>query len=331
MIYKICCMFSMVASAPVFALCLDKMLTPDDKKASRTRRLLFWTGSYILIAMAKIMLTSSIGLLAASVIYIIGTVLILRYCYQESMLEKTIAWIILVAFTILSDGISSGIYYLICGERIKVDYSAPRTALGCVIGWFIIVPMYGIAVRIWDKGYKKRNVTGNTGVFLLLCLVPVCILIMGAQVLIYSSDSSMMPYLMAYSILAIMAILMIFVLLIQHDRAAAQKELAETLRRSELERAHYAAVEEKREILARIRHDYRNVLNAALILMEGGSQQKAKQLLTELTERIEATSEYPFCAVPVINAVLTEKKDNLRRTGDPLAAEASASGSAAGG
>ena len=66
-------------------------------------------------------------------------------------------------------------------------------------------------------------------------------------------------------------------------------------------------VYKKREALARIRHDYRNVITSALILMENGSQEKARQILSELTERISATSETPYCAIPVINAVLTEK------------------------
>lgn len=307
MVNKICCLLAMVLSAPASALCLDKMLTPKERKGSRAGRMIFWTGSYILMAVAKIILGSSVGVLAASAVYIIGTVVILRQCYQESMLEKAIAWVTLVAFTVLGDGISTVIYCLLCGERLAVDYSSPQTAAACVLGLFIVVLLYILAMMIWDKIYKKRNSAGNTGILLLICLLPVCILIMGMQVSFRISDG-LEPYVLVYSILVIMSIMIVFMLLIQNDRAAKQKELTETLRQSELERAHYTAIEEKREALARIRHDYRNVLNTAQILIESGNQQKAKQLLADLTEKINATSEYPFCAVPVINAVLTEKK-----------------------
>ena len=198
-------------------------------------------------------------------------------------------------------------FFLMTGELPVADYSQPKTAFCCAMVLPIALILYILTARIWNKAYKKQQAPGNTGVILLFCALPVFILVMGILTLSHAGDDSIPQYMLLCCALAFISVMMILMLFLQNERAAAQKELAEIQRQSELERVHYAAVEEKREALARIRHDYRNVLNAALILMESGNQEKAKQLLTELTERISATSETPFCTIPVINAVLTEK------------------------
>lgn len=316
MICKIFCLVAMVTTAPLMIFFQEKMLTPDNNRNSTTERYLIFTGLFFQLGIVRVYAADSLLLVAAYGIYIIGTVWMLRRCYQEPILIKIVVWIILMGLSIVGDAILEGISFLLTGKVFAADYSQPETAFYCAMVLPITLILYIFTVLIWNKVYRKRQNPGNTGMILLFCALPVFIIVMGILTLSHASgtpaDHSISLLCGALSFMSVMAIFMLF---LQTDRAVAQRELADLQRHSELERAHYTAVEEKREALARIRHDYRNVLNAALILIEGGNLQKAKQLLTELTERIKATSEHPFCAIPVINAVLTEKKTICDRQG----------------
>lgn len=307
MIYKIMCLVSMSAIGPMMTFFWDKMMTPSRNKSTTPGRYLFNTGIVFLLAAARVFGGTIPWVVAAYGIYFVGMIWMLQRCYQEPMLIKTVAWVLLMALCIVGDTIFQAIFFLVFKEIPVADYSQPKTAFCCVMALPIALILYIFAMIIWNKVYRKQNSPGNMEKILLLCILPMCIVLMGVIALSHASDTGSSPYVIAYSSLAFMSVMMIFVLFFQNDRAAVQKELAKIQHQSELERVHYAVVEEKREALARIRHDYQNVLNTALILMESGSQEKARQLLIELTERISATSETPYCAIPVINAVLTEK------------------------
>ena len=128
MIYKIICLFAMVANAPLMIFFQDKMLTPDISKNSTAERYLIFTALFLQLGIARIFAGDSLWLAAAYGAYIIGTVWMLRRCYQEPMLIKMIVWLILMGLTIVGDGIFEGISFLLTGEILVADYSQPNTA-----------------------------------------------------------------------------------------------------------------------------------------------------------------------------------------------------------
>ena len=70
---------------------------------------------------------------------------------------------------------------------------------------------------------------------------------------------------------------------------------------------HYREIENKREEIAKIRHDINNQILAARHLMMEGDMDRSEHMLDQLLEQVSATKEYPYCAVPIINAILNEK------------------------
>ena len=99
------------------------------------------------------------------------------------------------------------------------------------------------------------------------------------------------------------------------NKTALEEELRNTRHRMALEQAHYKAVEARQEELARIRHDFNNQLAAVSLLIQSGEENDAQSMLRQLGENIAATREEPYCSVPVINAVLTEKAAMCEREG----------------
>lgn len=104
--------------------------------------------------------------------------------------------------------------------------------------------------------------------------------------------------------------------IISLEEKEALKEQIRALRHAiELEQAHYRTVEERREELARIRHDFNNHLSAIGRLIAGGEMEDAQQMLARLSEDVASTREMHYCSIPVVNAVLDEKAQICREKG----------------
>ena len=93
----------------------------------------------------------------------------------------------------------------------------------------------------------------------------------------------------------------------QEKKTALEEELRETRHAMELEQSHYHKLEQKREELAKIRHDFNNQLASISQLVRTGEEGVAEDMIQTLAKEIVETNETPFCAIPVINAILTEK------------------------
>jgi signal transduction histidine kinase len=101
----------------------------------------------------------------------------------------------------------------------------------------------------------------------------------------------------------------------QEKKTAAQEELRETRHRIELEESHYEAVERRREELGSIRRDFNEKLEAVAGLVCAGEDEEARESISALAESIGRTKENPYCAIPVINAVLTNMEHDCAAAG----------------
>lgn len=107
----------------------------------------------------------------------------------------------------------------------------------------------------------------------------------------------------------------------EEKKATLEQELRDIRHTMELEQAHYRAVEERREELARIRHDFNNQLAVIGRLVENGEKEDAEQMIRRMAEDIDHTKENPYCGIPVVNAVLQEKAEICAEKGIGLEAE----------
>lgn len=105
------------------------------------------------------------------------------------------------------------------------------------------------------------------------------------------------------------------------EKITLREQLQDTRHQMALEQAHYEYAEQRREELSRIRHDFNNQLTAIGALIHSGDRDDAEKLLQDLSRSVAATREEPFCAIPVINAVLTEKAAVCRQKGIELQSE----------
>lgn len=115
--------------------------------------------------------------------------------------------------------------------------------------------------------------------------------------------------------------MLLYYTLEQEKKADLERELRDVRHTMELEQAHYQAVEEKREELARIRHDFNNQLAVIGRLVENGEREDAGQMIRRIAEYIDRTNENRYCGIPVVNAVLQEKAQVCGEKGIDLKVE----------
>ena len=101
----------------------------------------------------------------------------------------------------------------------------------------------------------------------------------------------------------------------QMEKKEVEKEMLELQNFMKLEKIHYEQIESRREEMAKIRHDYNNVIQSILYLIENGETQQSKKVLEDLKERMSKTRENIFCAIPIVNAVLMEKSKTCEEEG----------------
>lgn len=87
-----------------------------------------------------------------------------------------------------------------------------------------------------------------------------------------------------------------------------RRELAVNRQNLAIEKEHYLEVERKREELRRICRDYTDQLGVLKELIHDRKAGAAEEQVGQLAQAVLSTRETPYCDIPVINAVLTEKE-----------------------
>jgi hypothetical protein len=106
------------------------------------------------------------------------------------------------------------------------------------------------------------------------------------------------------------------------DEARSRAEFLE--KQMEQQRLYYRRVKQDAEDTARVRHDLRNQLQTAYVLISEGNSASAEKIFDGLADRI-SSAQY-FCDNAVVNAVLNEKAEQCRRAGIALECSAALAG-----
>lgn len=116
-------------------------------------------------------------------------------------------------------------------------------------------------------------------------------------------------------------VLFLFYAISQEKKTAVIEELRETHHRMELEKSHYEAVERRRLELEKIRLDFHDKLATVAEMVRLGENGEARENISAFAEKINRTKENPYCAIPIINAVLTQKAQDCHAVGISLAVD----------
>lgn len=299
------------SSGPVVGFCLEKMLVPKRNIKARWQRVGCWYILYLLLGIFKVWLSSMTALLVLDILTLGASFWLVQVLYEGTKKEKRLALASLIVAQILSEGIYS---LLLAPEPVAVlDFTRPEMAMGSAITALIgLLLQWGVCegwCRLRQKG-KVIRFPALFAVFLMAELMPL-LLLYHNETDAYSEEFR--RYLLFYTCVLFGAFCLAYILFNQAEKEQMEQELHQVRDLSQRERQHYASIEERREEMAKIRHDYSNLTASVLRLLQDGAVEEAKDLLQELSTRIQSTKEYPYCGIPIVNAVLEEKKQQCDR------------------
>jgi signal transduction histidine kinase len=179
----------------------------------------------------------------------------------------------------------------------------------------LILVLAASMVLILRRGVLARRVPA------LLCLFP--ILPVGQLFMLrsFAFDGWSAFWLIGLSLGFAAYVLLLICTISQEKKTSSEEALRETRHRIELERIHYEAVEQRRRELDRIRRDFSQKLEAIAGFARSGGTAEAREGIFALAGRIDGTKEKPYCAIPVVNAVLAEKAQNCAAAGINLSVD----------
>lgn len=322
MVNMIFCILFQTMPGPVQGICFDKMLTPYNEKTGRRERVLIWSLFWLVINTLRIVLASGRALIIINILMWTGYAVLLHLLYKDRTLKK---WKVLILFwsgIVLSDVfITMGLGFF-TEKGVIVEYTRGETVILCAIVNSLAVLWHFVLAEMWSRRIKKETLLEYPIAFVGLVVTAVLSLLsLYYQSYTKSLETIPVENFIIYTVMFFGLVALAMNLINQKEKKQVAAELSELRRLSELEQVHYQEIEKRREEMAKIRHDYNNLLTSALLLLHAGKSEEAEQLFSELSRRIEHTREYPYCGIPIINAILSEKEEICRESGIRLTAE----------
>ena len=281
------------------------MLTP---KYSQKTTLMVWIITSIWIPFGRMMqnISDSVNICVMAFGAIIWVVVVF-FLYSDPLWKRlTAPWLTLGA-TCFADAIVILVFYLV--DPVYLDGVTGinnRTMIMAVSVEAALVIIYMCILQIWNLIRDRRLIKG----YLPTLLLPISQFCFSAGANLSAgghSDSYSIAFFLGAILGFCLDIYWMYELLYRSRRTEAEQELREMHHVMELEHMHYREIENKREEIAKIRHDINNQILAARHLMMEGDMDRSEHMLDQLLEQVSATKEYPYCAVPIINAILNEK------------------------
>jgi len=248
---------------------------------------------------------------ALSLLFIGFMVVFALWAYRGPVWKRLVIITFLIMLTVVSDGLSVFLVKAIINRPMVYDYASIEAIYGNLFFGLFSIMLLGVTIWI-SRTIKMRHFNPT---FLLLPIFPFGqIALLGAfegkYPIFGTLEVELFNHWLSYAGLAlcfISDIALLIILVEQDKKLVLQEELREARHRMELEQSHYRDVEQRREELTKIRHDFNNQIASIGQLIRTGDDSSAQELIHALSEEIISTKENPYCGIPVINAILTEK------------------------
>ena len=93
----------------------------------------------------------------------------------------------------------------------------------------------------------------------------------------------------------------------QSEKEEIERNLAASRQKMELEQIHIQEVKKNREEILRISEKNSEEISKIRSRLQSGDTETAETELMNLLHRVEATKEFPYCEIPIVNVILSEK------------------------
>ena len=236
---------------------------------------------------------------------------------------------------LLAEMLSIGILNKYMEQKPQLSYYTPTMVLLLSVVLTVTAIFFLIFLVVWKKIVEKESF--DVSIIIVFSVFPVSQLLMITAIneQVFRNMTLYTGWILAAAILGSVADgVLLYTLLRQQQLQELKLRLSEVQSTWEMARNHYHEIENRREELAKIRHDMRNQQMVLQELLHQGEYEKAEKMLETLTDTVAATTEYLYCGDPVFNAIMGETEEGLPgekdclsiRSGDSPKAEAGSGG-----
>ena len=287
------------------------MVAAFDSKKNRTTfqdALYVWLLTFPLSNLKFFINTSDIkyvflfGILLVCILY-------LHFCMEGNIWQK----LLFVALQEMNFFLGELLVMVLFNEQISKltiwDYNEPVILLVDVVINSIGLIFYWIVLLVWKRYVMKKTCdTKSFFVFLFFPLAQMFILIACNKMFfdIRAVESTCLYIGIVVGIFA--DILLMATILRQQQMKEIEAKLGEVKQTWEVEKKHYEEIENRREELAKIRHDMNEQFILMKELLKQDDREKVDEMLDTLTAYVASTREYVYCGDPVVNAIMAENE-----------------------
>ncbi|MGN1140840.1 MAG: hypothetical protein ACI4TF_06545 [Oliverpabstia sp.] len=287
-IYILC----QILNGLVFGYAMDIMQIIRKNRLRRWMRIGIWTGIFVLMAVNKVLMNANSESVAlGNMGFIIATVIIIRVFYSGSIWKRAAIVIILAVALMAAECAVVPVCWMMHMDTLSLDFRQLDMVIGTLIGSMISFVCIFLVVVLWQRFEKKIRMPRGSWIYVFL---PLCLIIPSmsyyTEIMQYGGKVQMIhivPMVAAY----VMDLVLICIQFDQAEKDSMEQELRELTYQIQQERKYYQNMEERREEMAKIRHDYNNLLSSVMGLIHMGKIQEAEQVLTEILSRVERTEK----------------------------------------
>lgn len=315
MLNKWLCFLLQASPGPVIGFAIDSMLEVKENAPPKWVRVGVWVITPFAAAVYRIFIHPEPEAFNAAywIFHLLSTIVGICFFYKGSILQKlTVNLIVTIAMS--TADITCGIVLLLLDiPQFSLDFTQTDTMLGVLAANCGADIAIFFTASLWRRFRLQKRMPRGSWVFVLL---PLCLLIPNIVYCVEMYNNRQPISTLNLTTLAAAAIVNFVLICVQFNQAGkdeVEKELSALRQQSELERQHYHNVEARREEMAKIRHDYNNLITSVLGLLNMNKTQEAAEALGNLLAKVEETREYPYCGIPIVNAILSEKEAVCRR------------------
>lgn len=315
MVYQICNIIFMTLTGFVQGSALEYMLEVNNERTNRVFRYIYWAILALIPAVINVLGPDvEQTLVLRNVISITMGIIAIKIFYTDVMWRRILALIIVYMGVTSSEIVLLGIAAvakidIVVFTQKDLPLNAVLTAIGMSIGILNTI----IFAMIWRKFKFHVKILGYFNFFMVYFINHLIMFaVIENQILNFLDQyRASVPIITSF----ICDIAMIIIAFSQMEKESMEEKLEKEKKLAILEKIHYEEVQKRRERLFAITNDSNAEIRQIRECLRNNEDKHAEKLLQEFLKKIENTKEYPYCEIPVINVILSEKKKQCDEVG----------------
>lgn len=288
---------------------LEQMLETNPKIKSWFR-IAYWTFLASIPSLINVLISSTeTTVVLRNTIHWVLALIAVAFFYTDPVWRRILG-IVLAYFGMSSADLVLLVVVQFTGVDIQLMYDKTNSITTFFVGVATGISIVCISalVIVWKKVFYKGSHLKYFPFFLVYTIGYVStLLVMEFEIWGYTLGNHVGC---AWAVLTgtICEVALLIIIFSQSEKEDMERKLSDSRQKAELEKIHYQQVAHRRKEILEISRNNLDVVREVRPLLEDGRLEDAEQNLMDLLHKIEQTKEYPYCDIPIVNVILSEKQ-----------------------